>query len=60
MRPNEGVCPNIDDSTIAPEDGSNNFHITTVDQPNRPRKDSKAYWYHEIEGSEMSEMSENE
>ena len=60
MRPNEGVCPSTDDSTIEPEDGSNNFHLTTVDQPSRPRKDSKTYWYHEIGGSEMSEMSENE
>ena len=60
MRPNERVCPNIDSSTIDSEDGSNNFHITTGDQPSHPRKNSKTYWYHEIEGSEMSEMSENE
>ena len=60
MRPNEGVCPNIDGSTIEPEVDSNNFHITTVDQPSHPRKNSKTYWYHEIEDSETSETSENE
>ena len=55
-----GVCPNNDDSTFEPEDGSNNYHVPTAVRLNHPRKDSKSSWYHEIDGSEMSEMSETE